>query len=120
MHFTQWGMSTVPGLLNSIRGHNGAGIPAAHALHTGHTLTLTSELADCRLLVSPVVRADCSQGPPEGASPVAAHLAASAAAAAAHAGQSLFERLLAIMSALLSNTWASWLRGSQVCIGRLK
>ena len=39
---------------------------------------------------------------------------AAAAVAAEQAGQSLFERLLAVLAALLSGSWASWLHGDQV------
>jgi len=65
-----------------------------------------------RILASPLVHAPPA-GPPGGAGQEGDGQAAAAAAAAAAAGESLFERLLSVLHALLGGAWAAWLRGDQ-------
>ena len=66
-----------------------------------------------RILASPLVHAPPA-GLPGGAGQEGGGQAAAAAAAAAAAGESLFERLLSVLHALLGGAWAAWLRGDQV------
>ena len=68
-----------------------------------------------RLVCSPAIRSECRSL--EGlATPGGEYGDAAAAVAAKEAGQSLYERLLAVLAALLSGTWASWLHGDQVSV----
>jgi hypothetical protein len=67
------------------------------------------------LLVSPYVRGEAAAATASGDAAAAVgadDLPLAAAAAAAEAGHSLFDRLLLMLSALLSGEWAGWLRGA--------
>lgn len=67
-----------------------------------------------RLLGTRVVQEDadqlCSWEPSTSLSDFERNSQATSAAAAASAGEPLFDRLLSILHALLSNTWAVWLK----------
>ena len=67
----------------------------------------------CRLVCAPAIRRE-SRLRDNALQPGEAAGDAAAAIAAEQAGQSLYERLLAVLAALLSGTWASWLHGDQV------